>query len=86
MALYRRSPYTGELIPQVLPVLPRGPWISAGRVFDYSGWEARERFRELDLAIQPGRARDAMASGRSPAAIRQALSRARRRGELDKAA
>ena len=31
--------------------LPAGPWRSLGGYMDYSGWEDRERFLELDAAI-----------------------------------
>lgn len=35
-----------------LKQLPPGPWRSLGRYLDYTHWADRERFRELDLAIQ----------------------------------
>jgi hypothetical protein len=38
----------------VAPRLPRldpGPWISSGRILNYEGWEARDRFVELDRRI-----------------------------------
>jgi len=40
-----------EEVPQVLPILPRGPYISLGRVLDYGHWEDRDRFIELDRRI-----------------------------------
>ena len=42
-----------ELI-QPLPLTPHppGPWRSLGRYLDYTHWSDRERFRELDRAIQ----------------------------------
>jgi DNA-binding CsgD family transcriptional regulator len=40
-----------EPIPQPLPYLAPGPWISRGRVLDYELWEDRDRFVELDRRI-----------------------------------
>src|SRR5579863_4709461 len=34
--------------------LPPGPWRSSGGYLDYSDWPERERFAELDRAIQAG--------------------------------
>lgn len=52
----RKAATAGE-VPQPLPKLPPGPWISRGRVLDYERWPERERFKELDKALSLG-ARD----------------------------
>lgn len=39
----------------LLPILEAGPWISAGRRFNYEEWEERERFVELDALIAKDR-------------------------------
>lgn len=41
----------GETIRLLNPV-PPGPWRSLGRCLDYTNWADRERFIELDRAIQ----------------------------------
>lgn len=38
--------------------LPPGPWRSLGGYMDYSGWDERERFLELDAAIARIREQD----------------------------
>jgi hypothetical protein len=43
-----QSAVPGEFRPQKLPPTP---WLSLGGYLDYSGWEERERFMELDRAI-----------------------------------
>jgi hypothetical protein len=35
--------------------LPPGPWRSLGQHLDYTDWPARERFMELDRAIEASR-------------------------------
>ena len=37
---------------RTLKPLPPGPWRSLGRHLDYTNWADRERFLELDNAIQ----------------------------------
>jgi len=52
----KQSSSSLETVPP-LPKLPPGPWRSLGGYFDYSTWQDRERFRELDRALASGRNR-----------------------------
>jgi hypothetical protein len=47
-----QKPYA--TVPAVLQELQPSPWRSLGRILDYSSWEDRTRFLELDSAISRG--------------------------------
>jgi len=49
------SPLLEDIAP--LPKLPPGPWRSLGGHFDYSTWQDRNRFLELDRALARAQSR-----------------------------
>lgn len=55
-----------------MPILPPGPYRSLGRVLDYTYWDDRDRFLELDALIKQYESREE--------------ARKRRTAELSKAA